>query len=205
MRAASRRPTSTRCCTCRAASAATIERHRPRHPSSGVSPLAGRAYRYFLPIFPAAIEQFDLEGYDLVVSASHCAAKSAITSGRDATPLLLLHADALRVGSVRRLLRRRAGRLAERADAAGAARAWPGGTPRTAHRPHRYLAISQYVADRIRRYYNRRSAVVHPPVDTTVFAPADETVGDHLLVVSALVPYKRIELAIEACRLAGVR
>jgi hypothetical protein len=74
----------------------------------------------------------------------------------------------------------------------------------TSHRPHRYVAISQYVAARIRRYYNRPSAVVYPPVDTEFFRPTGASPGQSVLVVSALVPYKRLDLAIEACRLAGV-
>jgi glycosyltransferase involved in cell wall biosynthesis len=78
----------------------------------------------------------------------------------------------------------------------------------TAGRPDRYVAISQYVADRIGRYYNRRSAaVVYPPVDTEFYTPAGGDEGDegYYLVVSALVPYKRLEVAIEACARAGRR
>jgi glycosyltransferase involved in cell wall biosynthesis len=78
----------------------------------------------------------------------------------------------------------------------------------TAGRPNRYVAISHYVAGRIRRYYNREATVVYPPVDTDFFHP-DSAVGHpvsgrYALVVSALVPYKRVDLAIDACRLAGV-
>src|SRR4029077_3110479 len=74
----------------------------------------------------------------------------------------------------------------------------------------RYVAISHYVADRIRRYYNREATVVYPPVDTEFFSPATSLVSEpaggdrYALIVSALVPYKRVDLAIEACRLAGV-
>jgi glycosyltransferase involved in cell wall biosynthesis len=75
----------------------------------------------------------------------------------------------------------------------------------TAGRVHRYLAISQYVARRIALYYNRQSTIVFPPVDTTFYTPGEATVGDYFLVVSALVPYKRVELAIAAARRAGVR
>src|SRR5438445_9648755 len=76
----------------------------------------------------------------------------------------------------------------------------------TAGRVDRYVAISHYVAGRIRRYYNRQAIVVYPPVDTDFFHPSDSIVhGDrYALVVSALVPYKRIDVAIEACGLAGV-
>jgi glycosyltransferase involved in cell wall biosynthesis len=74
----------------------------------------------------------------------------------------------------------------------------------TANRADRYVAISHYVAGRIRRYYNREPTVIYPPVDTEYFRPDTSTPGRFALVVSALVPYKRIDLAIAACRLAGV-
>jgi glycosyltransferase involved in cell wall biosynthesis len=78
----------------------------------------------------------------------------------------------------------------------------------TAGRADRYVAISHYVAGRIRRYYNREATVVYPPVDTDYFSPATMTppaAGNrYALVVSALVPYKRVAVAIEACRLARV-
>src|SRR4051812_46568151 len=74
----------------------------------------------------------------------------------------------------------------------------------TANRVDRYVAISHYVAGRIRRYYNREPNVIYPPVDTEFFRPDASGPARSVLVVSALVPYKRIDLAISACRLAGV-
>jgi glycosyltransferase involved in cell wall biosynthesis len=78
----------------------------------------------------------------------------------------------------------------------------------TATRVDRFVANSRYVAGRIGRYYNRRSTVVYPPVNTAFYRPNDSPAGEggdrSFLVVSALVPYKRIDIAIEACRLAGV-
>src|SRR5436853_2490137 len=74
----------------------------------------------------------------------------------------------------------------------------------TSGRADRYVAISHYVAGRIRRYYNREATVVYPPVDTEFFHPDDAPPERFALVVSALVPYKRIEIAIDACRLARV-
>jgi glycosyltransferase involved in cell wall biosynthesis len=74
----------------------------------------------------------------------------------------------------------------------------------TAHRADRYLANSHHVARRIRRYYNRPSVVVYPPVDTDFYRPDGTVPAATALVVSALAPYKRIDVAIEACRLAGV-
>jgi glycosyltransferase involved in cell wall biosynthesis len=74
----------------------------------------------------------------------------------------------------------------------------------TAGRADRYVAISHYVAGRIGRYYNREATVVYPPVDTDFFHP-DATLPERFaLVVSALVPYKRIDVAIAACARAGM-
>jgi glycosyltransferase involved in cell wall biosynthesis len=75
------------------------------------------------------------------------------------------------------------------------------GTP---DRVDRYVAISHHVAGRIRRYYNREASVVYPPVDTDFFQPDHAAPERFAIVVSALVPDKRIDIAIEASRPAGV-
>ena len=75
----------------------------------------------------------------------------------------------------------------------------------TAGRVHRFVANSRHVAGRIARYYNRRASVVYPPVDTAFYRPAAVSPESHFLIVSALVPYKRIDLAIDACRRVGAR
>ena len=82
---------------------------------------------------------------------------------------------------------------------------------RTSVRPDRYVAISQYVARRIALYYNRQSTLVYPPVDTEFFLPHTAAAAPPpasertFLIVSALVPYKRVDLAMMAARHAGVR
>ncbi len=184
-------------------------------------PFAGRLYRQYLPLFPMAVEQFDLDGYDLVISTSHCAAKSVVVTGRARhlcyclTPMRYAwdQFDAYfgpeRVGAVPSALLRPVLASLARWDRA------------TEGRVHRYLAISQYVARRIALYYNRQSTLVHPPVDTDFYSPASEeavtavpqpqspdhqrTQPPHFLVVSALVPYKRVDLAMMAARRAGMR
>ena len=169
-------------------------------------PLADRHYRKYLPLFPAAIERFRFEAYDLVISSSHCVAKSVITPPR-VRHLCYCHSpmryawdqfDAYfgpaRVGpfASRWIYRPILSRLS-RWDA------------RTAQRPNRFLSNSQYVAGRIGRYYNRESTIVYPPVDTVFYHPATAPRASHFLVVSALVPYKRIELALAASRRVGAR
>jgi glycosyltransferase involved in cell wall biosynthesis len=182
---------------------APIERLGPRSSFLQNVPGIERIYRYLLPIFPIAIEQFDLDGYDLIISTSHCAAKAVVKTGRARhlcycfTPMRYAwdQFDAYfgegRVGPwQRRALKPMLSALA-RWDAA------------TAGRVDRYVAISQHVATRIRRYYNRDATVIYPPVDTDYFCPDGREPEDFLLIVSALVPYKRIELAIDACRASG--
>jgi glycosyltransferase involved in cell wall biosynthesis len=181
-----------------------IERLRPRTSLLQHVPGIRRIYRYCLPLFPAAIEQFDLDQYDLVISTSHCAAKSVVKTGRARhlcycfTPMRYAwdQFDAYfgegRVGMMKSRLLRPVLNALGRWDAA------------TAGRVDRYVAISQHVASRIRRYYNRDAGVIYPPVDTGFFSPDDTVATENfLLIVSALVPYKRIDVAIEASRLSG--
>ena len=183
-----------------------IERHRIHTSIIQRLPLATTQYRRYLPLFPFAVEQFDLDAFDLVISASHCAAKSVITPGRArhlcyclspmryAWDQFEMYFGAERVGPV-------ASRWFYRPVMSGLAR-WDAATAR---RVDRFVAISRHVAGRIARYYNRVASVVFPPVDTAFYRPAAVAPEDHFLIVSALVPYKRIDLAIEACRLAGAR
>jgi len=161
-------------------------------------------YRECLPLFPKLIEQFDLARFDLVLSTSHCVAKSAraapnavhicycLTPMRYAWDQFDAYFGPDRLGrpasAAMRVLMNRLARWDQK----------------TAVRANRYVAISHYVAGRIRRYYNREATVVYPPVDTDFFHPDSAVPGRYALVVSALVPYKRLDLAIDACRIAGV-
>jgi glycosyltransferase involved in cell wall biosynthesis len=167
-------------------------------------PLVRRYYRYYLPLFPAAVERFDLERFDLILSVSHCCAKSVVrpaaarhicyclTPMRYAWDQFDAYFGPQRIGRIgSRVMRPVMDRMAR----------WDRDT---ASRPDRYVAISHYVAGRIARYYNREATVVYPPVDTNFFSPDDSRPERYALVVSALVPYKRIEVAIEACARAHV-
>ena len=167
-------------------------------------PLVGRYYRHCLPLFPTAVEQFDFDRFDLVLSVSHCCVKSVVRPGHARhicyclTPMRYAwdqfdaYFGSARIGAVpSAVMRPVMARLAR----------WDRDT---AGRADRYIAISHYVADRIRRYYNRESTVIYPPVDTDFFQPDSASPESLALVVSALVPYKRIDIAIDACRLAGI-
>jgi glycosyltransferase involved in cell wall biosynthesis len=181
-----------------------IERHRITTSVLQQFPALKRRYRHCLPFFPALIERFDFSGYDLVVSSSHCVAKSVIVPPgtvhvcychspmRYAWDQFEAYFGVDRVGpAAHYLLYRPVMRRLARWDA------------RTAGRVGRFVANSRYVAGRIERYYNRASTVVYPPVDTTFYEPSAAAPGPHFLIVSALVPYKRIDLAIDATRRAG--
>jgi glycosyltransferase involved in cell wall biosynthesis len=164
-------------------------------------PRAAARYRYYLPAFPLAIRRFDLSGYDLVVSMSHCVAKGvAVAPGAlhlcyCFSPMRYVwdlasdyfgpgHGPAARVLGP---------------PVAAALRRWDRRTAEV----HRFVAISRHIADRIRRAYDRESDVIYPPVDVQRFESADA--DDYYLVVSALVPYKRIDLAIGAANRLGRR
>ena len=168
-------------------------------------PFAARRYRHYLPLFPLAVRGFHFDGYDLVISTSHCAVKS-IRTPADVRHICYCHSpmryawdqfDAY-FGP------ERVGPLASRFVYRPVMRAMAQWDANTANRVDRFVANSAYVAGRIRRYYSRAATVVFPPVDTRFFQPDFQARGRHFLIVSALVPYKRIELAIDACALAGV-
>jgi glycosyltransferase involved in cell wall biosynthesis len=168
-------------------------------------PGVARRYRQYLPLFPAAIGSLDLGAFDLVISSSHCVAKGAKRASGAVhvsycfTPMRYVwdrYDDYFGPGKLGAPARWIVPHLAQ------ALRAWDVATaPRVDH----FVADSRYVAGRIRRYYGRESEVILPPVDTELFTPVDAVPGDYDLIVSALAPYKRIELALEAYRGTGRR
>jgi glycosyltransferase involved in cell wall biosynthesis len=166
-------------------------------------PQAERRYRHYLPLFPAAVRALDLRGYDLVLSSSHAVAKSvrvppgALHVCYCFTPMRYvwdLYADYFgpRAGPAARLVMPALAAWLRRWDR------------RTASRVHHFVAISRFVADRIRRAYGREADVIYPPVDVSRFR-VDEAPGEYYLVVSALTPYKRVDLAVAACTRLGRR
>jgi glycosyltransferase involved in cell wall biosynthesis len=163
-------------------------------------PGVARHYRSYLPLFPAAAATIDVTPYDLVISSSHCVAK-AVQRAAGALHVCYCHTpmryvwdrydDYFGGGRVAPVARPFVALAARRL------RAWDVATaPRVDH----FAANSNYVADRIRRYYGRTSTVIPPPVDTDFFTPGPETPGTYDLVVSALVPYKRLGLVLDAYR-----
>ena len=156
-----------------------------------------KKYRHFLPLFPTAIESFNLNGYDLVISVNHCVAKGVITNPETMhicyclTPMRYVwdmyysYFDENRPGYIgRKIIPFFANYL----------RMWDVTSSR---RVEHFVAISHFVAKRILKYYGRKSEVVYPPVDCSAFKISDN-VEEYYLMVTAFAPYKRVDLAIQA-------
>ncbi len=147
---------------------------------------------------PLAIEQFDLSGYDLVLSSSHAVAKGVLV-GPDQTHVSYVHSPIRYAWDLQHQYLREA-RL-EHGPRSWAARLllhylrnWDA---RSANGVDRIIANSQFVARRIMKSYRRESAVIAPPVDVHAFEVGDKK-GDFYLTASRMVPYKRIDMIVEA-------
>ncbi len=158
-------------------------------------PFAKTQYRSYLPLFPAAVERFDLSAFDTVLSVSHAVAKGVRTQPGQLhlcycfTPMRW--AWDLRGPYLAGLdpLRRLAARLA-----LARLRAWDSaGAAKVDH----FAAISKHSAGRVLRTYGREAEVIYPPVDLERFAPAADR-EDYFVTVSRLVDYKRVDLIVEA-------
>ena len=180
-----------------------IERHAIHTSFLQRIPGIERTYRYTLPLMPRAIEQFDFKHYDLMVSTSHCVAKSAIPGPATRhwsyvhTPMRYIwdqfddYFGRGRSSLGARLAMRALRRPLQKWDVA------------TAARVHHFIANSENVRRRIERIYHREAEVIYPPVDVDYFSqPAAEADREppppFYLIVSALVPYKRVDLAVNA-------
>lgn len=155
-------------------------------------PFSKRGYRKYLPLFPMAVESFNLKGYDLILSCSHCIAKGIIPSpdglhisyvltpmryawdmygeyfGENRNRVIPLFIHYLRIWDVT-----------------------------SSKRVDHFLCISKHVENRIKKFYRREAEVIHPPVEIKRFKLKDKK-ENYFLIVSSFAPYKRIDLAIEA-------
>lgn len=169
-------------------------------------PHRGSGARRLLPLYPMAVRSLDLSGYDLVISSSSRFAHGVRVP--DGVHVCYCHSPARFLYDTERYLAEgspvpKAARPAL-APVLTALRRWD---RRAARRPDVYVANSRAVAARIEATYQRPAEVIHPPVDLRRFdSPAsDPASGDYFLVVSRLLPYKRVDLVIEACRALGAR
>ena len=163
-------------------------------------PKVERYYRYLLPLMPSAIESFDLNHFDLVFSSSHCVAKGIIPAP-DALHITYCYTpmryawdkffDYFGKGSLASFFSLLMSPL----------RTWD---VASSARVDHFIACSQWVKQRIAKYYRRQASVVYPFVDLeTFFTDPNDEKESYYLVVSAFAPYKRIDLAIQACQKLG--
>jgi lipopolysaccharide/colanic/teichoic acid biosynthesis glycosyltransferase/glycosyltransferase involved in cell wall biosynthesis len=165
-------------------------------------PFVNGRFRGLLPLFPLAIESFDLNPYTLVLSSSHCVALGALAPA-SALHVAYIHSTLRYVreaqstyeasvpgGTVGRALFRGTARYLRKWDTAAG------------RRPHLLIANSRYTRDRVRKYYERDALVIEPPIETGRFERAARHNGDGgaapFLMISALVPNKRVDLALRA-------
>jgi glycosyltransferase involved in cell wall biosynthesis len=161
-------------------------------------PGSRRFYRHLLPLNPFALEQFDLRGYDVVISIESGPAKGVITSSSTChinycnSPMRYIwdmyheYTNGKEMRGLTRLIFKAVAHYMRMWDLA------------SAFRVDYFIANSNYIAGRIRKFYRRDSAVIYPPVDVAAGYVADST-EDYYLVVGRLVDYKRVDLAVEAC------
>jgi len=165
-------------------------------------PLIRQHQQWFLPLYPYAFEQFDFSNYDLVLSITSAFAHGIITNPKTLhlcyclTPARFLwdyHSYVAREGL---------GRLVQLILPLFLCylRLWD---RLAADRVDHFLAISRVVQQRIRKFYHRHAEVIHPPVDVQRF-PLSSGHGDYFLIISRLVPYKRIDLAVKAFSQLGL-
>jgi glycosyltransferase involved in cell wall biosynthesis len=162
-------------------------------------PGANRNFRYLAPLYPRAFETFDLRDYDLVLSSTSAWAKG-VRARADAVHVCFIHTVSRFLFDYQRYLGG-FGVAALARPMVGALARWD---IEAAKRPTRYVANSRTVQTRVREYYNRDADVVHSPADIDRFTVGTGS-GDYFFIASRLLPYKRIDLAIEAADLARVK
>jgi glycosyltransferase involved in cell wall biosynthesis len=158
-------------------------------------PAVRHYYRYCLPLFPKAIERFSLNDYDLILSSSHCVAKGSIP--RRALHVAYVHSPMRYVWDMHDAYFGSRSSWPARLGMALWRRSLQRWDVRSAARVHFFVAISNNIARKIRSIYRRDATVIYPPVDLERFNIV-QSQQPYYLVVSALVPYKRVDLAVEA-------
>lgn len=156
-------------------------------------------FRWYLPLFPRAIEKFNLVDYDLIVSTSHCVAKGVVPAP-GAHHICYCHSPMRYVWDFQDEY---FGKLKSNWITGMTTKAlidylkkWD---VNSSLRVDEFVANSKNIAGKIKRYYKRSATVIYPPVDTDFFNfNSDTKIGDYFLIVSSLVPYKKVDMAIDA-------
>jgi glycosyltransferase involved in cell wall biosynthesis len=179
----------------------TIRSHQVTTSSISRLPMARRFYQNYLPFMPRALSELDLRGYDLIISSESGPAKGIISDPEAFhlcychTPMRYIwdmyHDYMSSLSPLKRAVFRRIAPQMRRYDVD------------SSRSVDHFIANSSFVARRIWKYYRRESTVVHPPVDIERFSQVERHPEDFYLFFGQLVDYKRVDLAIEACRIAG--
>ena len=160
-------------------------------------PFGLKKYRHYLPLFPLAIEQFDLSAYDLIVSSSHCVAKG-VRSNNSTYHISYVHTPMRYVWDQFNTYFRQPRTSWPVRIGAELMRPYLQRWDRnTAKRVDTFLCNSNNIRKKILEYYGRESQVIYPPVDLSQFKPGD-TKADYYLMVGAFAPNKRVDLAVHA-------
>lgn len=163
--------------------------------------------KIFLPFYPSIIESMPLEEYDLIISTSSCVAKGAIP-GPNAKHLCYIHSPMRYIWDQRAYYLNSLQKIPVLSSIFNSLclrlRMWD---TLSSQRVDKFIANSSFVHSRVSKYYGRGSDVIHPPVDVDTFSkPSEPTLKEpYFLVAGAFVSYKRFDLAIKACEIAGVK
>jgi glycosyltransferase involved in cell wall biosynthesis len=161
-------------------------------------PRMSQYYRHYFLLYPWAVESLDLSGYELILSSSSGYAKG-LKRPDGSVHVCYCHTPMRWAWRSEEYTRReRHGRISRILIGAslGSLRRWD---LRASKRPDYYIANSRAVADRIQKTYNRHAEVIPPPIDVNRFQPSKAGHDDYYLVLSRLIAYKRIDLAVAAC------
>nr|WP_087046244.1 glycosyltransferase family 4 protein [Caballeronia ptereochthonis] len=161
-------------------------------------PFAKKRYRAYLPLMPLAIEQLDLSGYDLVISSSHAVAKGVLT-GPDQVHVSYVHSPIRYAWDLQHQYLQQSNLTAGMKSLLARLilhymRNWD---IRTSNSVNHFIANSDFIARRIHKVYRRTSKVIFPPVDVASFELCEQK-EDFYLTASRMVPYKKIDVVVEA-------
>ncbi|WKG72971.1 glycosyltransferase family 4 protein [Klebsiella pneumoniae] len=161
-------------------------------------PKSKNNYQKYLPLMPLAIEQLDVSSHDIILSSSHAVAKGILT-GPDQLHISYVHSPIRYAWDLQHQYLREAGfnkgiKASIVKYLLHKIRLWD---YRTANGVDHFIANSQFISRRIKKVYNRESTVIYPPVDVERFTLNDKK-EDYYFTASRMVPYKRIDLIVEA-------
>ena len=161
-------------------------------------PMASKLYTKLLTLMPKAFESFDFTGFDLVISSSSCCAKGVITSPK-VPHVAFIHSPMRYAWDLFFDYRKHSGKLTQffMNRWIPNLRLWD---YVSSQRIDTIIANSKFIARRIKKFWNRDARVIYLPVDVSRFNPSEKPREDFYVAFSRLVPYKRIDLAISACK-----